>query len=63
MNSAGLQSRQKMLEMSFAIFVTTSIRIRNTTDGVLILEEDARMFWEITKSISRHVLSPVGKSP
>jgi len=33
------------------------------TDGVLILDEDARMFWEVTKSISRHVLASVGKSP
>jgi hypothetical protein len=33
------------------------------TDGVLILDEDARMFWEVTKSISRHVLSSVGITP
>lgn len=33
------------------------------TDGVLILEEDARMFWEVTKSISRHVLGSIGKTP
>ncbi|MGB8472673.1 MAG: hypothetical protein WCE61_01160 [Candidatus Acidiferrum sp.] len=33
------------------------------TDGVVILEEDAKMFWEVTKSISRHVLASVGKSP
>lgn len=33
------------------------------TDGVEILEEDARMFWEVTKSISRHVLASVGKTP
>lgn len=33
------------------------------TDGVLILDEDARMFWEVTKSIARHVLASVGKSP
>ncbi|MEQ1852553.1 MAG: hypothetical protein ABMA01_13295 [Chthoniobacteraceae bacterium] len=33
------------------------------TDGVVILEEDARMFWEVTKSISRHVLASVGKTP
>ncbi len=33
------------------------------TDGVSILDEDARMFWEVTKSITRHVLASVGKSP
>lgn len=33
------------------------------TDGVSILEEDARMFWEVTKSITRHVLVSVGKTP
>lgn len=33
------------------------------TDGVTILDEDARMFWEVTKSISRHVLASVGKTP
>ncbi len=33
------------------------------TDGVLILDEDARMFWEVTKSITRHVLVSVGKKP
>jgi hypothetical protein len=33
------------------------------TDGVLILDEDARMFWEVTKSVTRHVLASVGKSP
>lgn len=33
------------------------------TDGVLILDEDARMFWEVTKSITRHVLASVGKTP
>jgi hypothetical protein len=33
------------------------------TDAVLILDEDARMFWEVTKSISRHVLASVGKTP
>ena len=32
-------------------------------DGVTILDEDARMFWEVTKSISRQVLNSVGKSP
>ncbi len=33
------------------------------TDGVQITDEDARMFWEVTKSISRHVLNSVGKNP
>lgn len=33
------------------------------TDGVLIADEDARMFWEVTKSISRFVLASVGKNP
>lgn len=33
------------------------------TDGVSILDEDACMFWEVTKSITRQVLSSVGKSP
>lgn len=33
------------------------------TDGVSILDEDARMFWEVTKSICRHVLGSVGKTP
>jgi hypothetical protein len=33
------------------------------TDGVLIADEDARMFWEVTKSISRFVLASVGTSP
>jgi len=33
------------------------------TDGVVILDEDARMFWEVTKSISRYVLSSVSQSP
>jgi hypothetical protein len=33
------------------------------TDAVVIGNEDARMFWEVTKSISRHVLTSVGKSP
>lgn len=36
---------------------------REYTDGVVILEEDARMFWEVIKSISRHVFASVGKSP
>jgi hypothetical protein len=33
------------------------------TDGVSILDEDARMLWEVTKSITRHVLVSVGKKP
>lgn len=33
------------------------------TDGVSISDEDARMFWEVTKSITRHVLASVGKTP
>ncbi len=33
------------------------------TDDVSILDEDARMFWEVSKSITRHVLGSVGKSP
>lgn len=33
------------------------------TDGVVIMDEDARMFWEVTKSVTRHVLGSVGKSP
>lgn len=33
------------------------------TDGVSILDEDVRMFWEVTKSITRHVLASVGKTP
>jgi hypothetical protein len=33
------------------------------TDGVSIWDEDARMFWEVTKSITRHVLASVGKTP
>jgi hypothetical protein len=33
------------------------------TDDVVILDEDARMLWEVTKSISRHLLNSVGKSP
>jgi len=33
------------------------------TDGVVISEEDAGMFWGITKAITRQVLSSVGKSP
>ncbi len=33
------------------------------TDAVQILDEDASMFWEVTKSIARHVLASVGKSP
>jgi hypothetical protein len=33
------------------------------TDGVLISEDDAAMFWEVTKAITRQVLASVGKSP
>lgn len=33
------------------------------TDGVTISGDDASMFWEVTKAISRQVLSSVGKSP
>ncbi len=33
------------------------------TDNVGISEEDARMFWEVTKAITRQVLNSVGKSP
>lgn len=33
------------------------------TDGVSITDEDVRLFWEVCKSISRHVLGSVGKSP
>ncbi|MDB6067856.1 MAG: hypothetical protein JWR26_4064 [Pedosphaera sp.] len=33
------------------------------TDGVVISEDDAHMFWEVTKSISRQVLGSVGKTP
>jgi len=33
------------------------------TDGVLISADDTRMFWEVTKAISRQVLGSVGKSP
>ena len=33
------------------------------TDGVLISHEDACMFWEVSKVISRQVLGSVGKSP
>jgi len=33
------------------------------TDGVLISEDDASMFWGITKAITRQVLGSVGKSP
>ena len=32
-------------------------------DGILISEEDASMFWEVTKAISRQMLGSVGKSP
>lgn len=33
------------------------------TDAVSILDEDAHMFWEVTKSITRHVLASAGKTP
>ena len=33
------------------------------TDGISIVDEDARMFWEVTKAITRQVLASVGKSP
>jgi hypothetical protein len=33
------------------------------TDGVLISEDDACIFWEVTKAISRQMLGSVGKSP
>jgi hypothetical protein len=33
------------------------------TDGVMISSDDASMFWEVTKSITRQVLGSVGKSP
>jgi len=33
------------------------------TDGVELSEDDARMFWEVTKSITRQILASVGKSP
>jgi hypothetical protein len=33
------------------------------TDGIQISGDDADMFWEVTKSISRQVLGSVGKSP
>jgi hypothetical protein len=33
------------------------------TDGVAIAVDDASMFWEVTKVISRQVLSSVGRSP
>ncbi|MBI4658540.1 MAG: hypothetical protein HY735_06775 [Verrucomicrobia bacterium] len=33
------------------------------TDGVAISQDDACMFWEVTKAISRQVLTSVGKSP
>ncbi len=33
------------------------------TDGVIIGEDDARMFWEVTKAITRQVLASVGKTP
>jgi hypothetical protein len=33
------------------------------TDGIQISSDDASMFWEVSKSISRQVLGSVGKSP
>lgn len=33
------------------------------TDNIVISEEDSKMFWEVTKAISRQVLASVGKSP
>lgn len=33
------------------------------TDGVLITNDDARMFWEVCKAISRQVLGSIGASP
>lgn len=36
---------------------------KELTDGVLISGDDAQMFWEVTKAISRQVLGSVGKSP
>ena len=36
---------------------------KELTDGVLISGDDAHMFWEVTKAISRQVLGSVGKSP
>lgn len=32
-------------------------------DNVLITQDDARMFWELTKTLSRQVLASVGKVP
>jgi hypothetical protein len=32
-------------------------------EGIVICEDDARMFWEVTKAISRQVLGSVGKTP
>jgi uridine kinase len=32
-------------------------------DKVTIQEEDAKMFWEVTKAITRQVLASAGKSP
>jgi hypothetical protein len=33
------------------------------TDGIAILEEDAVMFWEVTKAVTRQLLNSAGKSP
>lgn len=33
------------------------------TDNVTISQDDATMFWEVTKAITRQVLASVGKSP
>jgi len=33
------------------------------TDGLAISEEDAVMFWELTKAVTRQVLGSTGKSP
>lgn len=33
------------------------------TDGVVISEQDAHMFWEVTKAITRQLVGSVGKSP
>jgi hypothetical protein len=32
-------------------------------DGVELSEDDVRMFWEVTKSITRQILASLGKSP
>ncbi len=33
------------------------------TDGVALSNEDCRMFWEVSKSISRQILSSIGSNP